>query len=260
MNTFSAELIEKIKRTPSIESFRFKTKQRIDTSAVLSINPKQTQDVMPGKVERIDFLPGQFVKVIFDGKDLQNKELNKYLSFSSSPNKDYIEVTKRLSDSAFSSNLKALRTGESILMQGPMGNCIFKEEFKKIGFLIGGIGITPVISIVEYIMGKKLDTDIMLVYSSRNNDEIAFRAELDACRRANKNMQVLYTVTDCEPEDNTCMYGHINMNMVRQKIPDLLQRKIFIYGPPVMVQAMEYLCIESGCDKNEIMAENFVGY
>ena len=236
MNTFSVELIEKIRRTPSIESFRFKTKKRID------------------------FVPGQFLRVIFDDADLQNKKLNKYLSFSSSPAKDYIEVTKRVSDSAFSVKLKALQAGKSVLIQGPMGNCIYKEEYKKIGFLIGGIGITPVISILEYIFEKKLDTNIMLVYSSRNNAEIAFRPELNAWHNVNSNLQILYTVTDCQPDDGTCMPGQINKDLVGQRFPDLSGRKFFIYGPPVMVQAMKDLCIVSGCDKNEIMAENFVGY
>ena len=236
MNTFSVELIEKIKRTPSIESFRFKTK------------------------EKVDFLPGQFLKIIFDAEDIQNKQLNKYLSFSSSPTKDYIEVTKRLSDSAFSAHLRELKIGESISMQGPMGNCIYKEEYKKVGFLIGGIGITPVISILEYIIEKKLDTDIMLVYSSRNNAEIAFRSELNALQKASSNMQILYTVTDCQPDDGVYMQGHISKDLVGQRFYDMSGRKFFIYGPPVMVQAMKDLCIESGCGKNEIIAENFVGY
>ena len=260
MNTFSVELIEKIKRTPSIESFRFKVKEKIDTSAALSINPEQTQGVISRKVERINFSPGQFVKVVFDRDDLQNKELNKYLSFSSSPEKDYVEVTKRLSDSVFSARLKALKAGDSILMQGPMGNCIFKEEYEKIGFLIGGIGITPVISILEYILEKKLDTDIMLVYSSRNNAEIAFKSKLNGWEKENSKVQALYTVTDCQPDDGTCMQGQISKNMVGQKFQDMTERKIFIYGPPVMVQAMKDLCLESGCDKNEIIVENFLGY
>ena len=236
MNTFAVELIEKIRRTSSIESFRFKAN------------------------ERIDFLPGQFVRVIFDDEDLQNKQLNKYLSFSSSPANNYIEVTKRLSESAFSSKLRGLQKGESVLIQGPMGNCIYMEEYKKIGFLIGGIGITPVISILEYIFEKKLDTDIILIYSSRNNAEIAFRSELNAWSNANSNLQILYIVTDCLPDDSTCIHGQINREIIGQRVQDLSERKFFVYGPPVMVQAMRDLCLESGCDKNEIIAENFVGY
>lgn len=236
MNIFSVELIERIKRTPSIESFRFKLE------------------------EKVDFLPGQFVRIIFDKENNLNKDLNKCLSLSCSPDKDYVEVTKRLSNSAFSAHLKALKPGDRIAMQGPMGNCIFKDDYKKIGFLIGGIGITPVISILEYIYGKNLDTDIMLIYSSRNNAEIAFKAELDAWAQENSRLQSLYTVTDCAPEDDTCMQGQISKDLIGQRFKDLTERKFFIYGPPVMVQAMQDLCLESGCDKSEIIAENFTGY
>jgi len=236
LNTFSAELIQRIKRTPSVESFCFKTS------------------------EKITFAPGQFVKVVFDDKALQNKDLNKYLSFSVSPEKDYVEVTKRLSESSFSARLKGLKLGDSLLMQGPMGNCIFKEDYKKIGFLIGGIGITPVISILEYIMEKKLGIDIILFYSNRNKEEIAFRRELDSWNRLNENMQVVYTVTDCEPKDDICVHGHISGELLSGRLQDLTARRFFIYGPPVMVKAMKDLCVESGCDKNWIMAENFIGY
>ena len=86
--------------------------------------------------------------------------MNKYLSFSSSPTNDYIEVTKRLSDSVFSQKLKALKPSDEVLLKGPSGNCVLKEEYKKIGFLIGGIGITPVISMIEYIVDKKLVINI----------------------------------------------------------------------------------------------------
>ena len=113
--------------------------------------------------EKIDFFPGQFLQLFFDEKNPKNLELNKYLSFSASCTRDYIEVTKRISKSQFSSKLMNLKPGDSVLARAPFGNCIFKDEYKKIGFLIGGIGITPVICILEYINDKKLPTDVLLL-------------------------------------------------------------------------------------------------
>jgi len=144
MDIFKVKFLERIKRTPTVESFRF----------------------MPEK--RIDFLAGQFLRVIFDRDNLENKELNKFLSFSSSPCREYIEVTKRLSDSAFSQRLKSLKKDDEILIKAPLGSCVFNKDFKNIAFLIGGIGITPVISMLEYIQDENLDTDVMLFYSNRS--------------------------------------------------------------------------------------------
>jgi len=226
----------RVKRTESVESFRF----------VLA--------------EKINFVAGQFLRIIFDEANRDNKELNKYLSVSSSPTKDYIEVTKRISGSQFSKKLLSLKFNDEILMRIPMGDCVFKEEYKKIGFLIGGIGITPVISIIEYIIDKKLDTDLYLFYSNRTEDDIAFKEELDLWRSVNKNIKVYYTVTECKPKDKTCLFGFINKELLKKKACDLSDRILFIYGPPAMVEAMCGLSLELECKKENIKTERFIGY
>ena len=232
----SAKLTERIQRTPTIESFRFL--------------PEET----------LNFTPGQFLQLIFEESDLENKELNKYLSFSSSPTKGYIEVTKRLSESHFSQRLKSLNVDEQVLLKAPLGNCVFAEDYQKIAFLIGGIGITPVISIIEYIVDKDLPTDVALVYSNRSEEEIAFRQKLDHWRNQNKNIQVIYTLTDCQPKDDSCISGRINKDMLMENISDLDKRIFFLFGPPKMVEAMKELCVDMGCKEADLKTESFIGY
>jgi ferredoxin-NADP reductase len=205
-------------------------------------------------------VPGQFLQIIFDESNPANKDLNKYLSFSASPTKEYIEVTKRLSESKFSARLKGLRPGDEISLNAPLGSCVFKEEYKKIGFLIGGIGITPVISIVEYIMDKKLDTDVVLLYSNRTEEDIAFKKELDQWQSANNKIKIVYAVTDRQPQDERCVFGMIDENLLKDKVGDLYERIFFIFGPPLMVSAMSGLCLGLGCKKEYVKTENFVGY
>ena len=236
MKELKARLTEKIKRTDTIESFRF------------------------APDERIDFIAGQFMQVILDEKNRDNKELNKYLSFSSSPLRPYIEFTKRLSQSAFSQRLNALQPGDEVLLKAPLGGCVFKEADQKIAFLIGGIGITPVISIVEYITEKKIATDAVVFYSNRNEAEIAFKPQLDQWQGENEKLKVFYAVTDCQPKDTACIYGRISKEMLQEKLPDLQERIMFIFGPPKMVEAMSALCVELGCSKNNIKTESFIGY
>jgi len=236
MEEIRAKLLEVIERTPAIKSFR----------------------LAPEK--RIDFIPGQFLQVIFAQADRDNKDLNKYLSFSSSPNKEYIEVTKRLSDSLFSQKLRDLKINSPVLLKAPLGQCIFKGEYQKISFLIGGIGITPVISIIEYINDKKLNTDVKLFYSNRTEDDIAFKPELDYWQSINNNIKVYYTVTECEPIDKSYIFGHINKALVSTNIPDIKERIMFIFGPPRMVEAMKEICLGLGCKQEKIKTESFIGY
>jgi ferredoxin-NADP reductase len=237
MKEIRGTLIAKIKRTETVKSFRF----------------------MPG--EKIDFLPGQFLQLIFEENDKHNRFLNKYLSLSCAPQNDYIEVTKRLSDSEFSQRLRRLQKDDSVLFKAPMGDCVFKDAYRKIGFLIGGIGITPVISIIEYIVKKQLNTDVCLLYSNRLESDIAFKKELDAWERTYPHLlHVVYLVSGCEPVDKRCVFGNIDKNIVMGHMSDWQERVIFIFGPPGMVNAMQNICAEISCKKEMVKTEHFIGY
>lgn len=231
-----AQLIERIKRTDTVESFRFRL-------------PKP-----------IPFLPGQFLEVIFDERNRDNKELNKYLSLSSSPTQEYREVTKKLSGSQFSKRLADLRVNDEVLVKMPMGNCVFRDEYGRIGFLIGGIGITPVIAVIEYIVDTKLGTDVYLFYSNRADNDIAFKKELDCWSSAHKNIKVYYTVTDCRPTDKTCSFGFISKDLLLRNVCDVSRRTWFIYGSPHMVNAMCNLSLELQCKRENLKTEEFTGY
>jgi ferredoxin-NADP reductase len=230
------EFNQKIQRSTSVKSFRFYPKSPID------------------------FIPGQFAKILFNKDNVSDKELNKYLSFSASPGKDYIEFTKKLSQSKFSKKLDSLSKKDKVFIQAPLGNCVFKDEYKKIAFLIGGIGITPVISIIEYIVGKKLNTNLVLFYSNRTDKNIAFKQELDNWQKSNQNVKIIYTITDSQSKDLNIKRGYIDEEMVSETIKNYKERMFFIYGPPGMVSSMAKLCSSIGCSSDRVKKEGFLGY
>ena len=236
MKEFKGSLIERIKRTDKVESFRFRPE------------------------EKIEFLPGQFIQIMFDEGNKVNNDLNKYLSFSSAPEKDYIEVTKKLSDSEFSRRLKNLKQNDFVLFKGPLGNCVFKEEYDKIGFLIGGIGITPVISILEHIAIRHLSVDVCLLYSNWTKNDIAFKKELDSLREDNEGIKVSYTLVECKPEDTGCFLGSIHKEFLITHMSDYKKRVLFAFGPPGMVKAMKDICDDLEITKEMLKMENFMGY
>ncbi len=228
--------LENIERTPSVVSFRFALQ------------------------EKINFLPGQYLQLMFDPGRGDNRALNHLLSFSSSPTRDYVEVTKKLSESEFSRRLTELRPGDEVSFRGPMGRCVFRDDYRSIGFLIGGIGITPVISIVNHIVERQLPTDAVLFYSNRTESEIAFRAELESLQAASCGFRFLCTLTREEPSDDRCLRGRVGKDLVLREVSDPLERIFFIFGPPRMVETMQALCEEIGCPKEKVRVESFAGY
>jgi len=233
---FRAEFIERVERTKSVVSFRMKP------------------------LVRIDFIAGQFVQVLFDESDKANKTVNKYLSFSCAPGKEYFEVTKRISESDFSKRLLVLKKGDNVSLKGPLGHCVLDSAYEKIAFLIGGIGITPVVSMLEHIAENKMKTNACLLYSNMSDDDIAFKPELDTWSRDNANIKVVHTVVNRLRGDKNCFVGMITKDFVIGEVPDFKERDFYLFGPPAMVNAMKVICREIGCDMEKVRAENFTGY
>ncbi len=233
---YESKLISRIKRSASVESFRFEEK------------------------ERIDFRPGQFLQLVFDPQERSNKNLNKYLSFSCSPTKDYIEVTKKISQSEFSERLRQLKPGDSVIVKASMGRCVLDENAQKVGFIIGGIGITPVISMLEYIVEKNLTVDVKLLYSNWRKEEIAFFEELEDWKNKQSNIEVVHTLVECPDEDGICFSGKIDKVFIKNQMSDFCDRVIYLFGPPAMVKAMQDNCQAIGCKDQQIKTESFLGY
>lgn len=204
-----------------------------------------------------DFKAGQFMSVSV-GRD---PGLKRYLSISSSPTeKCYLEFTKKLSESNFSKALNNLKAGDKLTIQYPFGKFVLDEVSKKIAFLSGGIGITPIRSICKYIVDKSLSTDAVLVYSNRSVRDIVFKDDFEAMQKNYPLLRVAHVLCETEPGFK-CTVGLIDKKIVKNEIPDYLERKFYLCGPPQMVEAMHKILVEDlQLGEERIVRENFQGY
>lgn len=230
---FETSVKEIIPRTSGITSFRF---------------PRPAE---------FSYKPGQYMIVTIKsgGKDLMHP-----LSISSSPTeKDWIEFTKKFTNNEFSTALKAIKPGDGVTIDAPYGKFTFEGEYKKIGLLTGGIGITPFRSICKYCTDMRLNTDIVLLYGCRNPSKIAFKNELDEMRFLNKNLRVVFTVNEAN-SDWKGSVGNITVDMVKKEMPDYKERVFYACGPPGMVQAMVNLIKVLGLPNTQLKLEYFAGH
>lgn len=208
----------------------------------------------------INFKAGQFLQVT-----LQNNPLLKhYLSISSSPTeKCHLEFTKKLSQSDFSKALDALKPGDELKIQYPFGKFTLEDNPApegKIAFLSGGIGITPIRSIVKDVVDRNLGLDMVLVYSNRTVKDIVFKDDLSAMQKMYPKLRVAHVLCETEPGFK-CSVGYINASIIRNEVPDYKERRFFLCGPPGMVEAMrKMLSDELALPKEQIITENFQGY
>lgn len=204
-----------------------------------------------------DFKAGQFLSVALNN----DPELKRYLSISSSPTEEcYLEFTKKLTQSDFSRALDNLEAGDQVIIQYPFGKFVLDESAAKVAFLSGGIGITPIRSICKYAVDRNSGVDIALIYSNRSARDIIFKDDLDAMQKSYPLLRVAHVLNESEPGFK-CAVGLINGNLIKNEIPDYLQRKFYLCGPPQMVEAMRKLLAgELGVSGEKIIMENFQGY
>lgn len=229
---FETNVIETIQRTPDIISIRFE------------------------KPQEFHFLAGQYIFITLGEGPGQ---MIKHFTISSSPTEGFLEITKRLTGHPFSNALASLNSGDKVSMNGAYGDFTFLGEYDKVCMLSGGIGITPLRSMIKYSIDKKLNANIILLYSNRFENDIAFRNELEIMQKENPNIKVIETITKPGP-DWKGVSGRIDAEMIKKFVPDYLERTFYTSGPKKMVDAMVSLSRELGVPEKQTKQEYFPGY
>ena len=217
---------------------------------------KDAKSVRFRRPEGFEYLPGQWIFLTL-GRGEERK--TKQLSLSSSPTEDSLEVTKRLTGHEFSKALDALRIGDTVSIRGPNGTFTFQGEYDKVCMLAGGIGITPQRSMIRYATDKALKTSIILLYSNRYEDNIAFEDDFDEMQRSNRNFKLILTIT--QPSQGwKGRKGRISRDIVERAVPDYAERVFYTSGPAPMLDAMSAMLREIGLPEAQIKFEYFTGY
>jgi ferredoxin-NADP reductase len=219
----------------------------------------RTRDIRSFRFNRINdfaYNAGQFMYVTIE---MSGKRMMKHFTISSSPSENYLEFTKRLTDSDYSKVLVTVETGTWVGVDGPYGSFTLDLDQKKIAMLCGGIGITPFRSMIKFLFDHNLDNEIMLLYSCSTYNDIVFREELNEMAQRKKGLGVFYTLTR-EGDWWEGERGRIDGEKIKRLIPDYKERLYYVCGPNMMVEAVITVLLSIGVHRNMIKKESFTGY
>lgn len=210
----------------------------------------------------VHFMAGQFGDfTLVDPPYRDEKGNTRTFSFANSPNNDLILVATRMRDSAFKRSLATLSIGAPVQLNGPMGTfTLHKDTGRPAVFLTGGIGITPVRSIVEQAAQNGTPQRIFVFYSNRTLDRIAFLDDFRTWTHTNENIRFIPTLTREAPEGWKYEFGKIDQRMLSRHVSDLHAPIYYIVGPPTLVDAMKSVLGNIGLHELQIKSEEFVGY
>ena len=232
MNEYTLEVTGTVKRTPMSTSVRM------------------------NKPAGFAFMPGQWDQFTLD---VEGEKESKPLSLSSSPTEPFLEFTKRISGSAFSQAIAGLKPGDQILLKGPVGNLVYTGGVERVTFLAGGIGITPIRSILKYLIDNKVEGEKIFLYGNLSVEETAYREEIRQWEDQDPDLSVIH-VLEKPPEGWNGPTGFITRKIIEDNVPDLENRTFYVSGPPPMVNAVSGALDQLKIPMDKRITEKLEGY
>ena len=183
--------------------------------------------------EGYQFAAGQWFRVTLDtptGPEVRT------FSHCSGPADDALEMTTRLSPSAFKIALAALEVGASARIDGPGGRLTLPDD-DRFCFLVGGVGITPIRSMLrDAVATGRTFSDALLLFGNRDESCVPFAEEFSAMAPIGLRTVICFERPSGSWSGES---GFINADTVRRHVDPDDGRPFVVTGPPVMVEAME---------------------
>ena len=204
------------------------------------------------------YLPGQFVTI---EAEAEGKPIKRSYTIASSPTQSlYIELTiKREEKGAMSRHLHDhLKVGDEVAISGPGGFFTFTgAEAKDVVLIAGGVGITPMMSVLRYLADCDWRGDIFFIYWCRTTDDFIFADELAYLQKRLPNLQVVATMTRSQGSAWAGARGRITRSLIEEAIPDVAGRRVHLCGPPAMMNAIKAILRDLGTPPEQIKTEAF---
>ncbi|MFL6270924.1 MAG: ferredoxin reductase [Actinomycetes bacterium] len=205
-------------------------------------------------------LPGQHVDVRLTAEDGYRAE--RAYSIASSPDGGRIELAvERLEDGEGSPYLAGeLRPGDQLELRGPVGGYFVWEPGRGGPLLLvaGGSGVAPLMAMVRYRAATGREVPARLLYSSRTEEDVIFREELDRLADAGDGLTVTHALTRAQPPGWAGYARRIDAVMLEEVGWRPGERPlIYVCGPTRLVEAVAGDLVALGHDPVRVKTERF---
>lgn len=150
-------------------------------------------------------------------------------------------ITVRSNPGGFAADklLAGLKVGDEVVSSCPQGFFYYEDlrDCPTVIGLAGGSGITPFLSMAEAIADGTEDFDLVLLFGSRDVDNILFKDELDALAKKTDKFKVVHVLSDSEAEGYE--HGFITAELIKKYAPAGEDYSVFLCGPEGMYKFLK---------------------
>ena len=166
--------------------------------------------------------------------------------------------TMRLASRHIHENVKV---GDVLKVSGPSVKFIFTgDNASGVVWIAGGVGITPVMSILRYLTDRARTGNIHFLIIAKTEQSLIFRDELRWLQSRYPDLHVCVTFT--RPDSNTMWTGdrgRATAELFSRFNPSPTQLPVYLCGPNEMMDATTELLITLGVPSTKIHTEAFAG-
>lgn len=195
---------------------------------------------------------GQFILVRFLARPFVWQEHP--FSLSKVTDADGLRLTiRQLGD--FTNMVPQLKPGTKVWVSGPFG--AFTHELQrtnKLLYIVGGIGITPIYSMIQDQAARGESGNAVMLYGNRTEVDTIFLKELTALGEQ-IHMPIYNVLSD--QKDYKGEKGFIDKEKIARLVPDVATRDVFLCGPPPMMAGIRVMLRELGVPESQIHYERF---
>lgn len=211
--------------------------------------------------------PGQFVTARIDADD--GAQIVRSWSISAFAHAmDRYRLTVRKQSGAGSNWLHRAAPGTTLMLRAPAGQFVLDEGFRPVVMIAAGIGITPLLAMLQAHLLRPKGAAAYLFYGARSPAELAFRDELDALASQHPHLHVTYRYSRWA--DDRQAASRLTPAMVVEGLADLhlmlegrridlpwFEADTYICGPGAFCSEMREGFIALGANPDHLFTERF---
>ncbi len=203
------------------------------------------------------FQPGQFAWLTLRNSPFSLRE-HPFTIASSPEMLPRIEFgIKELGD--FTGTIGNVKTGEAVYLDAPHGMFSIDRNRDAPGFvgIVGGIGITPLMSMIRSMADREDKRPIFLFYANKTWDGVIYREEIES--HGDRLDLTMIHVLESAPPGWSGEEGFVDRDVLARHLPEAGLRDLhyFLCGPVPMTKAAEQALRELGVPVWRIQTEIF---
>ena len=204
------------------------------------------------------FKPGQFLSLTLP---IDGERVRRTYTVSSPPTRtSYVEITvKREVEGVASHYLHdRVQEGDLIEIHALSGNFTFTgDESHGVVLIGGGVGITPMMSVLRNLTDAAWEHDVWMVFAVRTPHDIIYEKELTYLQERHPNFHLHIVVETASGTGWQGSTGRVTAELLSGFIPDLSSHRVYLCGPAPMMDAVRAMLEGLGVPRDQVLTELF---